>query len=1469
MSQAENVVPPRHHHQAQTGDVKLVNRLVIRDIEVENFKSYAGKHVIGPFNKTFTAVIGPNGSGKSNVIDSMLFVFGKSARKIRVEGKMADLIHNSAAHPNVPSASVTVNFVEIRDDPADPHQREEVAGSQLSITREVARSGASQYSIDHRRATQKEVVTLLLEKGVDLDHNRFLILQGEVEQIAMMKPRAEKAGEEGLVEYFDDLIGTNQLLGQIDEATHKAAEAFEARIDALDKMQSAKKELQKVEDAKNQCIEFVTKQNDLHRLVSVVAQQRLQTIRHDMQQHVEKLEELEENKRIVERRAAEHAEQVKLAKKAIADCEKERAKFDREEKAAQEERQKVEEELAAKRQQAENAEKARKRELDKIKKTRATAAGLREELDKIVHDIDAADRAQKQAALFIDENNDDFERQRDAVEMRLAPLRKKKEGLLGDLMPFERAHQQAEQDANNARHQLQAQQEQLERCRRERVDLMRRIVQCQERMGAIDVEVQQQEQETASRRNAAERLEEARAILQQHHERKTEIANVIELLKREAKDIDKDDQITSFLCAQRSLAGYLGPLRSLGFIDERFDIAAGVAGGAVWTYHVVDTPETATQAMELLKRENRGRASFLPLSKLAAEWGPQMQRRFDCPAGALRLFDLVRCDDEKLRPAFFFAVRNTVVAESLARARAIALNGPQNERCRAVTAHGEIVEPTGTITGGGQQKPKGAGLRGTNNKAAAASIGDRRIAFDQLTALHQQLTEVAEKCREAGTVVGRLEREMDRGRMTQDNARRLKLQRAQLEKEIADSQNKLETVNKKLLAARGGDDAALDDDDNDDDNDDENLSSDGGNNHLAQELRLAEQRVQEKHQALLAKRKGLSAVENEIASAAGIEYEQLRKQIDKCKAEKTELGKTLAALRSARTRTEAKFETQEKEATKLEERMGQAVAEEQERERELIKELQRQSAALEERVEEVKDAAQKVVDKLAALKKRLTEEQHAEQQVTTRIENFKKAISDLSDELKPQRQQLDKLEGHVASRDALIKESVAKYGMITLTAIRRTAIALRKNKKHRNGSSDDDDDDEDELNEEDQTIAAAFDVGRKKTATTKNDSKKNKKKQKKNKGDSSSSDDDDDDPFAVSQDKARRNKNKKNKKNNSGSSSSDSDDDNDDDDQGLRDEETDYDPATFTTRLSDAELATYPEKQTSYLTTELAKELELVKAKIDFEAVAIWNELDIRFKAAEAAHEEVNRNYNIHRKREEELKAERRTKFLATFGVIQHKLKEVYQTITRSGDAELELVDSSDPFEGIRFTVRPPRKAWKAIGNLSGGEKTLSSLALVFALHHIKPTPVYVLDEIDAALDFRNVAIVGKYILERGIGAQFIIISLRNNMFELAHQIVGISKVRDCTHSIVISPKFLADRISNAAHGRKTATAVTHAAPLKSANSNNPLHRHDYFGAQQQPQQQQQQQEQRSGRAGGFAHKVEEDDDDEDDQKLF
>lgn len=145
------------------------------------------------------------------------------------------------------------------------------------------------------------------------------------------------------------------------------------------------------------------------------------------------------------------------------------------------------------------------------------------------------------------------------------------------------------------------------------------------------------------------------------------------------------------------------------------------------------------------------------------------------------------------------------------------------------------------------------------------------------------------------------------------------------------------------------------------------------------------------------------------------------------------------------------------------------------------------------------------------------------------------------------------------------------------------------------------------------------------------------------------------------------------------------------------------------------------------------------------------------------------------------------------------------------------------------FQVRPKQKTWKQMSKLSGGEKTLSSLSLIFALHIFKPSPLYCMDEIDAALDYKNVAIVGKYIKEgvckrhnagqatesKGTStldtpskamkdaaslarnSQFIIISLRNNMFELADKLVGIYKTHDVTQTITINPNAMMSNIQN------------------------------------------------------------------------
>jgi structural maintenance of chromosome 4 len=89
-------------------------RTVITYLILTNFKSYAGRQEVGPFHASFSSVVGPNGSGKSNVIDSLLFVFGFRASKMR-QGKISALIHNSAAFPNLDHCEVAVHFQEVMD----------------------------------------------------------------------------------------------------------------------------------------------------------------------------------------------------------------------------------------------------------------------------------------------------------------------------------------------------------------------------------------------------------------------------------------------------------------------------------------------------------------------------------------------------------------------------------------------------------------------------------------------------------------------------------------------------------------------------------------------------------------------------------------------------------------------------------------------------------------------------------------------------------------------------------------------------------------------------------------------------------------------------------------------------------------------------------------------------------------------------------------------------------------------------------------------------------------------------------------------------------------------------------------------------------------------------------------------------------------------------------------------------------
>ena len=188
-------------------------RLIITKIVLENFKSYFGKHEIGPLHKYFTAVVGPNGSGKSNTIDALLFVFGARSKKMRLN-KLSELIHSSAHHQNCERASVEVHFEDL-DSNEQP-----IPGSKLVFSRSVNRNSESEYKINGEKEKFEKVQDVLKKRGIDLDHNRFLILQGEVEKISQMKPKGNE-NETGLLEYIEEVVDTKKYISTLDELDSK------------------------------------------------------------------------------------------------------------------------------------------------------------------------------------------------------------------------------------------------------------------------------------------------------------------------------------------------------------------------------------------------------------------------------------------------------------------------------------------------------------------------------------------------------------------------------------------------------------------------------------------------------------------------------------------------------------------------------------------------------------------------------------------------------------------------------------------------------------------------------------------------------------------------------------------------------------------------------------------------------------------------------------------------------------------------------------------------------------------------------------------------------------------------------------------------------------------------------------------------------------------------------------------------
>lgn len=1211
-------------------------RLFIKEMVMRNFKSYAGEQRVGPFHKSFSAVVGPNGSGKSNVIDAMLFVFGKRAKQMRLN-KVSELIHNSTNHQNLDSAGVSVHFQEIID--LDDGEYEVVAGSEFVITRVAFRDNSSKYYINDRTSNFTEVTTKLKAKGVDLDNNRFLILQGEVEQISLMKPKAQGPHDEGFLEYFEDIIGTNKYVEKIEESSKQLEALNEKRSGVVQMVKLAEKERDSLEDVKNEAEAYMLKE------LSLLKWQEKAT-KLAAEDNNAKLAELQNNLSSLEENLKSKREEIRGNSTNLKELEtlhnkylKRQEELDNDLRSCKEDFKEFERQDVKYREDFKHMKQKIKKLEDKIEKDSSKINDFTKECENATQSIPKLEGGIPDLQKRLVEEEKVLEDIKEKSKGETEIYRSELANVRAELKPWENQlmdHKGKLEVASTERKLLiekhEGEHKAYEDAQKHLEDISENIRSKFAAITSIKSDLEKKKSEASNARKVEQEcLKEQESLIPLEQAARQKVAELVSVMESERS---QGSVLKEILRAKETnqIKGIHGRMGDLGAIDAKYDVAISTACPGL-DYILVETAEAAQKCVDLLRDKNLGVATFMILEKQERH-GDQLKRKVNTPEGVPRLFDLITVKDARLKLAFFELLRNTVVAKDLEQASRIAYGQSKDFR-RVVTLEGALFEKSGTMSGGGS-KPRG-GKMGTSIRADTVSREAVADAEKELSTLVDKLNAIRRRIADSIQSYQSLDKAIQH-----------------LEMELAKSQKEIDSLNTQNDYLK---------------NQLESLKS-AAQPRKEEVTRLAELQniisAEEKEIAKLTQgskklKEKASELQSKIENAGGERLRNQKAKVDKIQSDIDRHGTEI-------NRYKVQIETSEKMIKKLTKSIGDSKKEkdllllEREKMDSTFKAIEQKAFVVQEnykKTQKLIDEHREVLDKAKSdydsLKRIMDELRATEVDVDFKLKDMKKLHKEMEMKGRGYNKKLDDLQNATMKHmEQIAKDSVDQEKL--------------------------------QATLEDETLTMSCDLKR-----------------------------------------------------------------------------------AF-------EMVALLEAQLKEMNPNLDSISEYRKK------VASYNERVEELNEVTQERDDIKKQYDEWRKK-------RLDEFMAGFNTISLKLKEMYQMITLGGDAELELVDSLDPFsEGVVFSVRPPKKSWKNIANLSGGEKTLSSLALIFALHHYKPTPLYVMDEIDAALDFKNVSIVGHYVKDRTKNAQFVIISLRNNMFELADRLVGIYKTDNCTKSITINP---------------------------------------------------------------------------------
>ncbi|QQQ34489.1 chromosome segregation protein SMC [Streptococcus mitis] len=667
--------------------------MYLKEIEIQGFKSFADKTKV-IFDQGVTAVVGPNGSGKSNITESLRWALGESSVKSLRGGKMPDVIFaGTESRKPLNYASVVVTL-----DNNDGFIKD--AGQEIRVERHIYRSGDSEYKIDGKKVRLRDIHDLFLDTGLGRD-SFSIISQGKVEEIFNSKPEERRAIFEeaaGVLKYKTRRKETESKLQQTQDNLDRLEDIIyelDNQIKPLEKQaENARKFLDLEGQRKAIYLDVLVAQIKENKAELESTEEELAQVQELLTSYYQKREQLEEENQTLKKQRQDL--QAEMAKDQGSLMDLASLISDLERKLAL---SKLESEQVALNQQEAQARLAvledKRNSLSKEKSDKESSLALLEE--NLVQNNQKLNRLEAELLAF----SDDPDQMIELLRERFVALLQEEADVSNQLTRIENELENSRQLSQKQADQLEKLKEQLatakEKASQQKEELETAKEQVQKLLADYQICAKEQEEQKTSYQAQQSQLFDRLDNLKTKQARAQSLENIL----RNHSNFYAG--VKSVLQEKDRLGGIIGAVSEHLTFDVHYQTALEIALGASSQYIIVEDEHAATRAIDFLKRNRSGRATFLPLTTIKARTiSSQNQDAIAASPGFLGMADELVTFDSRLEAIFKNLLATTAIFNTVEHARAAARQ--VRYQVRMVTLDGTELRTGGSYAGGANRQ---------------------------------------------------------------------------------------------------------------------------------------------------------------------------------------------------------------------------------------------------------------------------------------------------------------------------------------------------------------------------------------------------------------------------------------------------------------------------------------------------------------------------------------------------------------------------------------------------------------------------------------------------------------------------------------------------------------------------------------------------------------------------------------------